>query len=178
MTEKPNNRKVGASITGLKFGMLTVDHVDPRQPDNGNRFYQCKCDCGRWRLCRRDKLVAESGPRSCGCVPRREAGDRAPYPIPLTIQKPGGRLLLPRDPHNGEAHYLEQAQRFAQMFSPRGEASDCTVKLERVLTAEVPTFVLTVTCHADGQEVSLTDNTVRRLFRLMSEKLQHKGRLL
>ena len=170
----PNNKKRGASLVGLKFGMLMVDSVSPRAPNNGNRYFKCLCDCGKWRVVVRDRLVEYNGPRSCGCTPHAEAGDRAPYPIPIPNNKPGARVVLPRMNHTGEEHYLAQAASFATMFSPRGDPRDCTVILERELTAAIPTYRLRITCHADGKVASLTDQTVRRLFRLMSEKLQRE----
>lgn len=56
-------------LDGLRFGKLSVIGLDHVQHDKwGTRsFWQCKCDCGRVKVIRRDHLTS-GVTTSCGCV--------------------------------------------------------------------------------------------------------------
>lgn len=173
-----HNGRFGASVLGLTFGMLKALSVDPREKHKGEDWIRCECACGNMLLVRRDRLVDPAkGRRSCGCVKRAEADTRSPYPLPLPeVDNPRG-VVLPRNRHSRQSAYLEKAENFAKMFSPRGEPKDCLVSISRRLYPATPThYELTIRCLLTDEVLTRTSPTVRRLFMEMSKYLQTKGR--
>lgn len=59
-------------LTGQKIGRLTVieeDRTRLRNP-HGERFWVCRCDCGKVKTIRQSALRKANGTRSCGCLRR------------------------------------------------------------------------------------------------------------
>ena len=66
-------RKRALSLTGMRFGKLTV--LGPENKDGSSGYWRCRCDCGNEIVCRGENLRS-GNTKSCGCrgVYQRENG--------------------------------------------------------------------------------------------------------
>ena len=59
-------------ITGQKFGQLTALCLASKTNQNGNRYWECRCDCGKTTIVQYSSLV-QGRTISCGCYQREKA---------------------------------------------------------------------------------------------------------
>lgn len=58
-------RKRAMSLTGMRFGKLTV--LGPENEDGSSGYWRCRCDCGNEIVCRGENLRS-GNTKSCGCL--------------------------------------------------------------------------------------------------------------
>lgn len=65
-----------SNLTGQRFGRWTVIKLAGRNPKSGEPMWLCKCDCGTEKVVRSSSLKSGAS-RSCGCLSREVASERA-----------------------------------------------------------------------------------------------------
>jgi hypothetical protein len=62
------HRRVRKDLTSKRFGRWTVVALAATPPDGyAESYWQCRCDCGTWRVVRRGYLTSGDS-NSCGCL--------------------------------------------------------------------------------------------------------------
>jgi hypothetical protein len=62
------SRRIQKPLVGKKFGRWEVVALAPTPPEGYTESYwQCRCECGTWRVLRRSYL-ASGDSKSCGCL--------------------------------------------------------------------------------------------------------------
>lgn len=70
-------KKLKDNLTGRTFGRLTVLAPIDVIVDRGRTLYECRCECGKTVITRRDNLLS-GDTRSCGCLKFEITKERTP----------------------------------------------------------------------------------------------------
>ena len=70
-------KKLKDNLTGRTFGRLTVLAPVDLKLDHGKTLYECRCECGKTIITRRDSLLS-GDTKSCGCLKNDITTERAP----------------------------------------------------------------------------------------------------
>lgn len=65
-----------SDLTGQRFGRWTVIKLAGKGPNSRERTWLCRCDCGTEKIIPQSRLKSGNS-RSCGCLQREMASERA-----------------------------------------------------------------------------------------------------